>query len=317
MFWKYKPILVIFTLIIVFSFASVTLAGGWAMVALDSWPSEVRAGEPLRLGFMVRQHGITPVNMAWEEPLKPVLVADNPASGESIRVEARQQGPVGHFVVEAIFPSGGTWNWSIRLDPFGTLPEQFEPLTVLPARPVPEPQAAVQPNVYPIFVRIALLGFILAGGITLAIWYGLLQKKWGLAFGVVALGVLVFVTLFWPKIAFSEVNAAKNLEQNFVDEPSATEVDGRTLFIAKGCVSCHMVSGLSSSIPGPVLGPDLSNYQAGPAYLRRWLRDPVSLKSNTQMPNLNLSDDEIESLVTFLIKEKAQSSELYNQTSHK
>ena len=33
------------------------LAGGWAVVTLDQLPAEVRQGQSLRLGFMVRQHG--------------------------------------------------------------------------------------------------------------------------------------------------------------------------------------------------------------------------------------------------------------------
>ena len=294
-------------LLSIFGFKNNALAGGWAMVTLDSLPSAVHASETLHLGFMVRQHGVTPVNMAWEEPLKPVLLANNPASGETIRVEARQQGTVGHFVVEAIFPHPGTWHWSITLEPLGAFPKQFEPLTVLPARPVIEPKAAIQPNVYPIFAGTALFGFILAAGITLAIWRGFLQKKWGLAFGLAALSVLVFITLSWPEMAFSDINAAKNSGQNFTASSSATVADGRALFVAKGCAACHMLSGISSSIPGPVLGPNLSDYQADRAYLRRWLRNPVSVKPGTQMPNLNLSDDEIETLVTFLIKEKSLS----------
>jgi len=33
------------------------LAGGWAVVTLDTLPAAPRAGQTLSLGFMVRQHG--------------------------------------------------------------------------------------------------------------------------------------------------------------------------------------------------------------------------------------------------------------------
>lgn len=99
-------------------------AGGWAVVTLDSLPGEVRASEDVRLGFMVLQHGVTPVG----DFVSPYLLASNAETGEEVRVDARQDGPAGHFVVDVSFPSAGTWEWTITPDPFmGT---QFEPLTV-------------------------------------------------------------------------------------------------------------------------------------------------------------------------------------------
>jgi len=56
--------------------AAPALAGGWAVITLDSLPKEVRAGQPLHLGFVIRQHGRTPVNTDWDgHALKPVLTA--------------------------------------------------------------------------------------------------------------------------------------------------------------------------------------------------------------------------------------------------
>ena len=101
-------------------------AGGWASVTLDSLPGEARAGQTMRLGFMVRQHGVTPVSF-----VQPVLTARHRDSGESIRAPAQQEGAVGHFVVDVTFPAAGAWAWEIIPAPFeGT---KFEPLTVLPA----------------------------------------------------------------------------------------------------------------------------------------------------------------------------------------
>ena len=37
------------------------LAGGWAVVTVEQLPDYVEAGKPLTLTFMVRQHGVTPL----------------------------------------------------------------------------------------------------------------------------------------------------------------------------------------------------------------------------------------------------------------
>ena len=46
--------------------------------------------------------------------------------------------------------------------------------------------------------------------------------------------------------------------------------------------------------------PDLTKLKIDADYLRRWLHDPKALKPATTMPNLNLTDDEIDALVAFL-----------------
>ena len=35
--------------------------GGWAVITVDDFPEVVTAAQPIRLSFMVRQHGITPL----------------------------------------------------------------------------------------------------------------------------------------------------------------------------------------------------------------------------------------------------------------
>jgi hypothetical protein len=145
--------------------AAPALAGGWAVVTLDSLPREVRAGQTFQLGFVVRQHGKTPTNQDLNgKPLKPVLTArkqgpatssrdtgtlvlvaahaSGPAKGEeTIRVEARQEGAVGHYVADVTFPSDGVWAWQIAVPTYYVQTTGsgdgsaaiFEPLTVLPA----------------------------------------------------------------------------------------------------------------------------------------------------------------------------------------
>ncbi len=84
---------------------------------------------------------------------------------------------------------------------------------------------------------------------------------------------------------------------------------GRTVFVAKGCWVCHRhdsVATLRASVQMFDFDdiPNLSRLKIDSDYLRRWLRDPQALKPNTAMPNLHLSDDEIEALVAFLTSTK-------------
>lgn len=91
-------------------------------------------------------------------------------------------------------------------------------------------------------------------------------------------------------------------------QPSAVTADaayGRTLFSVKGCAQCHELSTVAGSgrfFGGPGLGNPtvLSTYKAVPDYLRLWLKDPKSVKATATMPNLGLSQDEIEALIAFL-----------------
>ena len=124
-------------LLLALGLTATTWAGGWAVVTLDSLPTTVRAGETLTLGFMVRQHGETPTNS-----VKPYLSAKNQTTGESVRFDARQNGPVGHFLVDVRFPANGTWSWSVTPAPFEAT--ELGTLNVLPAvgKAQPETQSA-------------------------------------------------------------------------------------------------------------------------------------------------------------------------------
>ncbi len=136
-------------LLTMLALAAPALAGGWALVTLDALPRQLHAGESIQLGFMVLQHGKTPTNRDLDgNPLTPVLkaikqagAATTPAKAtETISVEARQQGPTGHYVVDLAFPSDGSWAWQIEVptyyvqdSPSGQNAAIFAPLTVLPA----------------------------------------------------------------------------------------------------------------------------------------------------------------------------------------
>ncbi len=74
---------------------------------------------------------------------------------------------------------------------------------------------------------------------------------------------------------------------------------GRRLFVAKGCVACHLHRDVSGS--GVVaVGPELTGQRLAPEYLQRFLADPSIVGSGNRMPNLNLKQSEIAALIAFL-----------------
>lgn len=87
---------------------------------------------------------------------------------------------------------------------------------------------------------------------------------------------------------------------------------GQQLLISKGCGGCHTVAGVpgASGVAGPnltnvVLRPTLAGDQIpmSPQTMERWLLDPRSVKPNTTMPSVGLSQQEAQDLTAFLFSE--------------
>jgi len=84
---------------------------------------------------------------------------------------------------------------------------------------------------------------------------------------------------------------------------------GQRLFVAKGCLTCHLHDEVPTS--GAVkVGPDLSGRRFAADYLRRFLADPSIATTRgsggEEMPNLNLAPREIAALAAFLNGEPTQ-----------
>ena len=80
---------------------------------------------------------------------------------------------------------------------------------------------------------------------------------------------------------------------------------GHHLFVAKGCVTCHMRG--TDGAEGYKFGPDLTGKRYVADYVAKFLDDPESsplsrttTPSSVKMPKLNLKEREIVSLVAFL-----------------
>ncbi len=261
--YRYSATLVmLFTLLMLGTVAPLH-AGGWVVITLDELPRKVLANEPLLLGFSVRQHGQTLVNLG---PPGPRLVAHHNESGAEVVVTAIQSGPTGHYVAEITFPEAGLWAWEIQPDPF--------PIAVA----LPMLWVQTNPAVAPAMAGRA--DPLWQWWVAVQQWWQALQVQSPLA-----------------TAAEQEVTAP---EQEVIAAAQPLANHGSELFVAKGCASCHVHSAVTVAWNAEV-GPELSDYDKSATELRRWLADPAAVKPNTQMPNLQLSAAEIDALAAFLL----------------
>lgn len=78
---------------------------------------------------------------------------------------------------------------------------------------------------------------------------------------------------------------------------------GQHLFVAKGCVMCHVHTAAEGQGGASNYGPKLGEKKFDPAYLEMWLANPAirpPTKPGQQMPNLGLSKPEITALTAFV-----------------
>lgn len=116
--------------------------------------------------------------------------------------------------------------------------------------------------------------------------------------GVAALALLALAALtVFPLASHASVPAGT----------ATPALEGKALFLAKGCATCHQHAAVPESNRASV-GPNLTHYTNSSDFLRRWLADPQAVRPQTApalgpsgvMPNLHLSPDEIEALIVFL-----------------
>jgi cytochrome c oxidase subunit II len=99
-----------------------------------------------------------------------------------------------------------------------------------------------------------------------------------------------------------------NDQQAAIPTASGLAAQGEQLFTTGSCIGCHTIDGTNAK---GTLGPNLTHFAsrgtfAGgvltntPDNLSRWLADPQVIKPGNDMPNLKLTPDQINALVTFL-----------------
>ncbi|HVL82314.1 MAG TPA: cytochrome c oxidase subunit II [Actinomycetota bacterium] len=111
-------------------------------------------------------------------------------------------------------------------------------------------------------------------------------------------------------IAHDEAGYRRWLNEQRAPAAQATGAlaEGQRLFAEGACAGCHTIEGVATGIGGPNLTHFASrNRFAGSTFetnrenLREWLRDPPAMKPGSLMPPLGLTEDEIESLVDYLL----------------
>ena len=289
--------------VILLALAAPALAGGWATITVDEWPAQIVANEPVLIGFTVRQHGHDEARLTG---LTPAITGKNDATGKTISVDAKAEGAAGHYMASVTFPEAGSWSWTIHAfsmdQPMPKL-NVGEPVINAPAiKPPPVTGNSDTPAILAGFLGLAFVG--------LAIGLAYLKRpRWALALVIVAL-------LAWGVGIASAANKPDSLappaSEPAADIPAAGKTGasmaitqgeyGKILFIAKGCATCHTHPQVELAL-NPIrvdVGKNLTGYVASPEFLRIWLKDPKAVKPNTEMPNLELSEAEIEALIAFI-----------------
>ena len=103
--------------------------GGWAVVTVDDLPDYVPAGQPITLGFTVRQHGVTLLS-----DLKPTVEARG--AGADVTASGKPGSTAGHYTATITFPKAGAWNVVINSG-FGSSRAKLLPLEAVDPRGTP------------------------------------------------------------------------------------------------------------------------------------------------------------------------------------
>jgi cytochrome c oxidase subunit 2 len=107
-----------------------------------------------------------------------------------------------------------------------------------------------------------------------------------------------------PKAEFEAWVA--NEKKPAVNDPSVAQ--GRATFESLSCVNCHAIRGTAAA---GAFGPDLTHIMSRqviasgaltntPEHLRAWIHDPDQAKPGSLMPAMQLSDQEVDQIVSYL-----------------
>ena len=282
-------------LLLVLTFIPSVFAGGWAVITLDELPIDVVAGEPLAIGFTVRQHGITLM-----DGLYPTVTA-TPPKGDSLMVNAEPDDTPGHYTATLTFPQEGSWEWSIQaFTMHQPMPTLHVAAPAVGSTNGPEPKSDAAPALVTSLLIFRMLGF----GIALAGLAFAFQRKSRVAgaFGALCLLIVVGTFLLGGTTPGVAAQGKESLDASMESSPAQVEL-GRQLFLAKGCITCHYNSRAADRDDYWTIetgAPDLSNYSSHRDVLFIRLKDPLAAKSDSKMPNLGLKETEIEALIAFI-----------------
>ena len=283
------------TLLLILIVVFPVFAGGWAVITLDELPTDAMAEKPFTIGFTVLQHGRTPMTN-----LEPTVTA-RLSAGKPLTFSAASEGEPGHYTAILTFPEAGNWEWSIQAF---TMDQKMPMLSVAATDAAVVSQSVSKTEPAPITFSPLLVTGILAIAIGLAGLVAALRYKNRFTFGLTVICLLIGAGSLsavnnQPKVEAQSSTSSESLKSSI----SQVEL-GEQLFVAKGCITCHVNRKVTNSSDYWTIqfenATNLSNFSAHPDVLRMRLKDPTSVKSDTQMPNLHLSESEIEALIEFI-----------------
>lgn len=284
-------------LLLALAFALPVFAGGWAVITLDGLPTDAVAGETLTIGFTVLQHGRTPM-----DDLDPTVNVHLDKTNAFV-VHATRDGKPGHYIATLTFPKAGVWEWSVQafsMDQRMPALNVAAPAAGTVSEPVSKTEPTQNPSISTVWIVRALALGIGVAGLVIAF-----RRKNRLAYALTALCLLIGLGSFaiGSGVPVSAEPQSQAPVRTAPDEALSQVELGRQLFVAKGCITCHVNRKIANSFEYWTIdmgATDLSNFSASTEVLFIRLKDPAAAKSDTKMPNLGLKEAEIEALIAFI-----------------
>lgn len=109
-------------------------------------------------------------------------------------------------------------------------------------------------------------------------------------------GGTVFFFLLFLALAFDTNQALPQRDNSANLTPQV--IAGKKIWETRNCIGCHTLLG-----EGAYFAPELGNVyvRRGPDFIKAWIKaQPTGAPGRRQMPQFNLSDEELDNLVAFL-----------------
>jgi hypothetical protein len=119
-----RLVLVLSTAAVALAAAGTALAGGWATVGVSPGPPDGGGpGSTWNVNLEVLQHGQTPLN-----GVVPTIAINNRDTGDTQTFTAKPTGEPGMYAAKVVFPTKGTWEYTIN-DGFSRT-HTFKPIAI-------------------------------------------------------------------------------------------------------------------------------------------------------------------------------------------
>ncbi len=109
------------------------------------------------------------------------------------------------------------------------------------------------------------------------------------------IGITAFFSVTMLILTYNSLGYMKKSTNEDLLTPQV--VAGKKVWQKYNCINCHTILG-----NGAYFGPDLTKVtdRKPEDYLRKWMMDPPKVMATTAMPNMGISEREIEDLLAFL-----------------